>query len=182
MRRRRLWLAGMALVSLLVPWLGAVVYPWPYQPLFLAASRKYGVSAYLLAGVARTESRFDPSAQSSRGALGLMQVLPATAAYLTHRPVKDVTPALRNPQFSIDVGAQYLSSLSAEFRDVTAAVAAYNGGDATVRGWIADGIWRPNMPPSRIPYPETAEFVERVRHFTRWYAYLYPGRLPMRAK
>jgi soluble lytic murein transglycosylase len=175
-RRRQIWLAGMVMGALLVPWLGNVICPWPYQSTFLAAGRTYEVSPYVLAAVARAESHFDPAAQSSRGAVGIMQLLPGTAAYLTHQQATQVETLLGQPTFSINVGAKYLSELRGEFDSMTAAIAAYNGGDATVRSWIASGIWRPGEPPRRIPFPETAAFVERVRRYARWYAFLYPGR------
>ncbi|MDA8346184.1 MAG: lytic transglycosylase domain-containing protein [Thermaerobacter sp.] len=176
MRRRQLWLAGMAICALLVPWLGNVFYPWPYQTSFLSAGRTYGVSPYLLAAVARAESRFDPTAHSQRGAIGMLQILPQTAAYLTKQPLADQAQALLRPSYSIAVGAEYLSLLRREFHSDSAAVAAYNGGDATVREWISQGIWRPGESTRKIPYPETAAFVERVRRYARWYEFLYPGR------
>ncbi len=65
-RRRAALLALMALVAVLLPWLGDVYYPWPYQQVFLTAALRYDLSPYLLAGVARSESRFDPAATSRR--------------------------------------------------------------------------------------------------------------------
>ncbi len=162
--------------ALLVPWLGNVVCPWPYQSTFLAAGSTYDVSPYVLAAVARAESHFDPAARSRRGAVGVMQLLPGTAAYLTDKNESQVVTLLEQPGFSIDVGAKYLAQLRGEFQSMTAAIAAYNGGDATVRSWIASGVWRPGESPKRIPFPETAAFVERVRRYARWYAFLYPGR------
>ena len=174
-RRRRLFVVGMLLCSLLPPWLGEVYYPWPFRHAFLAASGKTGISPYLLAAVARSESRFDPQAQSRRGAVGLMQLLPSTAAYLTHRTRRAAAAELQDPDFSIDIGAEYLGMLVQEFGAMTPAIAAYNSGDATVRSWIAKGSWRPGLPLQRIPYPETRMFVRRVLTDARWYGYLYPG-------
>lgn len=173
--RRRALLALMALVAVLLPWLGEVYYPWPYQQIFLTAASRYRLSPYLLAAVARSESRFDPYATSRRGAIGMMQVMPRTGQYVAHTRSGQATPVLRRPGDSVEIGARYLRELMAEFSSETAALAAYNGGEANVQRWIASGTWRPGQPLSRIPYPETRDFVARVEWTSRWYAYLYPG-------
>ena len=175
-RRRRALLALMVLAAVLLPWLGEVYYPWPYQRVFLAAATHYRLSPYLLAAVARSESRFDPGATSRRGAVGMMQVMPATGSYVAHSGSRQAARALRSPEASVDIGARYLRQLLSEFASDTAALAAYNGGEANVQRWILSGIWRPGQPLSRIPYPETRDFVARVERTSRWYAYLYPGR------
>jgi len=174
-RRRRIWLAVMALCALLAPWMGAVYYPWPYRGYFLQAAARYRLSPYLLAAVARSESRFDPTARSRRGAVGVMQVMPATGGYLTHQDAGQAAMTLRSPEVSIDVGAHYLGILRSEFASSVGALAAYNGGDASVRQWIGAGLWHPGMPLGKIPFPETSDFVQRVLRDASWYAYLYPG-------
>ncbi len=176
--RRNALLAVMALAAVLVPWLGQVYYPWPYQQVFLAAAGRYGLSPYLLAAVARSESRFDPSATSRRGAVGMMQVMPETGQYVTHTGSRKALPALRQPGASVEIGARYLRELVAEFSSEAAAIAAYNGGQANVAQWIQQGIWKPGEPLARIPYPETRDFVARVERACSWYAYLYPGHSP----
>jgi DNA repair protein RecN (Recombination protein N) len=117
--RRNALLAVMALAAVLVPWLGQVYYPWPYQQVFLAAAGRYGLSPYLLAAVARSESRFDPSATSRRGAVGMMQVMPETGQYVTHTGSRKALPALRQPGASVEIGARYLRELVAEVADLT---------------------------------------------------------------
>ncbi|EQD55034.1 lytic transglycosylase, catalytic, partial [mine drainage metagenome] len=145
-----------------VPWLGSVIYPWPYFGSFVAAARSQQVSPYLLAAVAHVESRFDPLAVSHTGAVGVMQVEPATGSYLGHFPVPAADAHLRQPAQSVAIGARYLHLLEHEFGALDAALAAYNGGDATVRAWMRAGTWRQGRPISEIPYPETRLFVERV--------------------
>jgi len=174
MVRRRALVAVMAVLAVLVPWLGEVYYPWPYQPVFLRAAARYDLSPYLLAAVARSESRFDPGATSRRGAVGMMQVMPATGRQVAG--TEQAAPALRSPGASVQIGARYLRQLAQEFSSETAALAAYNGGEANVRRWIARGVWRPGQSLLRIPYPETRDFVARVERTSRWYAYLYPGK------
>jgi len=171
---RRAFLGFMLVLAVLVPWLGGSYYPWPYQRQFVAAARRYGLSPYLLAAVARSESRFDPSATSERGAVGLMQVMPATGRSLAKGSDRRGA-RLRSPKASIELGARYLKQLDGEFHATTAALAAYNGGETVVAGWIGHGVWRPGQPLSRIPYGETRDFVARVERFAAWYDYLYPG-------
>jgi soluble lytic murein transglycosylase-like protein len=94
-------------------------------PLVLEASQASGVPAPLLAAVARTESAWQPRAVSPAGALGLMQLMPATAAEL------GVTNPL-DPRQSLHGGALYLRRMLDRFNDVTLALAAYNAGPRNV--------------------------------------------------
>ena len=174
-RRRSALLGLMALVAVLLPWLGGIYYPWPYRTVFLTAAARNELSPYLLAAVARSESRFDPAATSRRGAVGMMQVMPSTGRYVAHSVREGAASALRRPGASVEIGARYLRQLAQEFSSDTAALAAYNGGEANVQRWIAAGVWRPGEPLARIPYPETRDFVARVERTALWYAYLYPG-------
>ncbi len=91
------------------------------------------------------ESGFDPDAVSRSGALGLMQVMPATAQdYEVLEPL--------DPAANIDLGARYISSLLERFDgDVALALAGYNAGPSTVRRF--GGI---------PPYSETRAYVDRV--------------------
>jgi soluble lytic murein transglycosylase-like protein len=109
------------------------------------ASARYGVPERLIWAVIRVESGFDPRAVSSKGARGLMQLMPETAAMLG---VRDAF----NPRENIHAGTRHLRGMIERFRhDLPLAIAAYNAGDkpvATFRG----------IP----PYPETREYVARV--------------------
>jgi hypothetical protein len=122
---------------------GASLAGVPYADLFTQAAGRHGVSAALLAGVAKTESDFDSSAVSSSGAQGLMQFMPATARSLG----VDAT----DPASSIDGAARYLSSLTKQFGSTDLALAAYNAGPGTVQRY--GGI---------PPYPETQNYVRKV--------------------
>ncbi|MEO3935413.1 transglycosylase SLT domain-containing protein [Dermatophilaceae bacterium Soc4.6] len=116
----------------------------PYAGLFNAASRKYGISAPLLAAVARQESGFSPTAVSGAGARGLMQLMPATAAGL------GVTDPF-DPAQSVDGAARMLHGLITSFGRTDLALAAYNAGPGAVRKY--NGI---------PPYPETQSYVRNV--------------------
>lgn len=97
-----------------------------YDDIYEAASEKYGVSVSLLKAVSKVESDFTPTAVSKSGAIGLMQLMPATAKAL------GVTDAY-DPEQNIMGGAKYLAASLDEFGDVRLALAAYNAGGGAVR-------------------------------------------------
>lgn len=122
----------------------ALGVPASYQPLFETAGQTYGVSPVLLAAVAKQESGFNPTARSGAGALGLMQLMPATAAGL------GVTPL--DPASAIDGAAQLLSGYLTNYGgSVPLALAAYNAGPAAVASYGG-------LP----PYAETQNYVSSI--------------------
>jgi soluble lytic murein transglycosylase len=109
------------------------------------ASRQHGVSAALVKAVIAAESGFDRLAESSKGARGLMQLMPATADQLGVDDAYD-------PWQNIDGGTRYLCELIDRFPgELELALAAYNAGPETVRQY--QGI---------PPYKETRGYVKRV--------------------
>jgi peptidoglycan DL-endopeptidase CwlO len=123
----------------------------PYADLFTQAASKYGISASLLAGVAKTESNFNSSAVSAAGAQGLMQFMPATARGLGVNAT--------DPASAIDGAARYLSSLTKQFGSTDLALAAYNAGPGTVQRY--GGI---------PPYSETQNYVRKVNSAAEAYS------------
>lgn len=108
-------------------------------------SRQHGVSATLIEAVIRTESSFDPTAVSPKGAGGLMQLMPRTAAALGVSDRFD-------PRANITGGVRHLRYLLDRYQgNVRMALAAYNAGEVAVD---AHG----GVP----PFPETRAYVERV--------------------
>jgi len=117
--------------------------PSNLAPMFLSAGATYGISPTLLAAVAKTESGFNPSAVSSAGAEGLMQIMPSTASGLGVNPM--------DPQQAIEGAAKILSGDIAKFGSVPLALAAYNAGAGAVEKY--GGI---------PPYPETQAYVTKI--------------------
>jgi soluble lytic murein transglycosylase-like protein len=115
------------------------------------ASRRHGTPEALLTAVLQAESNFDPYAVSPKGALGAMQIMPATGRELGLRNFFD-------PEANLDAGAAYLAALLREFSDPTLALAAYNAGPAAVRR-------HGGLP----PYEETRNYVARVLALFRRY-------------
>jgi soluble lytic murein transglycosylase-like protein len=100
--------------------------PAQYQPLLKQAATAANISPTLLSALVWQESRWNPQAVSSKGAIGLAQLMPATARYL------GVNPA--DPAANLIGGARYLRELLDDFDgDVEKALAAYNAGPGRVR-------------------------------------------------
>ncbi len=122
-----------------------VVGPAELEQYFQDAANTYGVDIRLLKAVAKQESNFNPTAVSPAGAVGVMQLMPSTAAGL------GVSNSY-NPQENIMGGAKYLSQLLATFQgDVPLSLAAYNAGTGNVRKY--GGI---------PPFQETQNYVQNV--------------------
>jgi len=110
-----------------------------------AASQKNNISPDLLRSVIRAESGFNPGARSPKGAQGLMQLMPATAARMGVRDAFD-------PVQNVDGGARYLRELLGRYdNNLTFALAAYNAGPERVERF--HGV---------PPYRETISYVSRV--------------------
>jgi hypothetical protein len=116
-----------------------------YRPLIERAAEQHGVSAALIEAVIHVESNYRPQAVSPKGARGLMQLMPETAARFEVTDVFD-------PEQNIRAGTRYLAWLLELFgNDVQLACAAYNAGEKAVLRF--GGV---------PPYPETQEYVRRV--------------------
>ncbi len=109
------------------------------------AAQRHGVDALLVAAIVEAESSFDPCAISRRGAVGLMQVMPATAGSIE-------LESLSEPAVNVDIGSGYLRHLLDLYEgDLTLALGAYNAGPANIRRYGG-------LPPFR----ETRRYVEKV--------------------
>lgn len=119
-----------------------------YDSLILANAKKYSVPAALIKGVMKQESSFNPSSRSGAGAVGLMQVLPGTAASMGW---SNKEGPLTSPSISIKYGTIYLRDQLAAFHSTRLALAAYNAGPGAVRKY--GGV---------PPYAETQNYVKIV--------------------
>jgi hypothetical protein len=128
------------------------VDPAVFEQLIKSCSEKYGVNSCLVKAVIHAESGYNPNAVSSKGAGGLMQLMPGTA--------KSLKVADRfNPKDNVEGGVKYLRFLLDTFRgDVSLAVAAYNAGLNKVAKY--GGI---------PPYNETRTYVNRVLSYMKSY-------------
>lgn len=124
----------------------AFLHTLPYGDAIEETADRHRVDALLLAALVEAESSFLPDAVSPVGAVGLTQVMPATAQWLGQRG--DLT----DPDSNLDVGARYLSRLLRRFDgDLELALAAYNAGPTNVLRY--GGV---------PPFRETRNYVKKV--------------------
>jgi len=97
-------------------------------------ARENGLDPIFLAAVIRVETHFDPYATSYVGAMGLMQLMPATAAEVAHKKgIRFSSRQLFNPTVNIQLGSAYIKTLINRFGDVRTALIAYNAGPSLAR-------------------------------------------------
>lgn len=162
-------------------WYARTVYPLAYEGAIRASARRNDLDPALVAAVIYAESRFDTRARSDHGAVGLMQLLPETAAQIAWETggVAFVPADLDDPRVNIRYGCYYLRTVLDMFGgDRVAAIAAYNAGAGAVGEWEAAA--RAEGHPLRladIPYAETRAYVRSVLEARRIYRETYGDRL-----
>ena len=164
--------AGFAYVnSTKPPWYERLRYPLAYEQIVRGHGRHYRLDPALLAAVIYQESKFRSSARSRSGAIGLMQLQPATAEGIAIRTggTRFRVDDLYEPEINVRYGAWYLRHLLDKYRDERTALAAYNAGQKNVDGWLRDG--------SGIAFSETRAYVDRVEDLKRIYRDAYGSRL-----
>lgn len=146
-------------------------YPRPYAE----EVQKSGLPSALVYAVIKAESSFREDAVSRAGAVGLMQIRPATAEFIcTRQGIAFESALLKEGSYNISVGCMYLKYLIERFTVLETALAAYNAGEGKVRSWLknsdfsADGIVL-----RKIPYPETQEYIKKVAKFRKNYEIFY---------
>jgi soluble lytic murein transglycosylase len=155
-------------------------YPRAYWGLVNAAAGRKELDPFLVAALIRQESLFNPDARSGSDARGLMQLLPSTAErYAAMAGVAASPLDLYDPNVSVALGTTYLKQLFGMFNgDVFKAVAAYNGGEHAVAGWVAkypgdDDQWVEN-----IEFQQTRDYVKKVIGGLREYLLIYQPPAP----
>jgi hypothetical protein len=123
---------------------GAQLRETAYADLIVAAATTYGVDPVLVQALIQVESNYQPRARSSKGAMGLMQLMPAVAREYKVRNAYD-------PATNIDAGVRKLKSLIDGMGDLKLALAAYNAGEGAVARF--GGV---------PPYRETQSYVSRI--------------------
>jgi soluble lytic murein transglycosylase len=187
--------AGMAAVRQAFPQLEArrvpeipneawrAAFPLPYESRVRSEAARNQVDPMLVAGLVRQESAFESNALSRVGAVGLMQVMPATALKVARElKVRYARARLTDPGYNLQLGSRYLANLIQGFGTPEAALAAYNAGEDRVAQWTAGQNYLEAAEfVESIPFTETREYVQIVIRNAEVYRQVY-GPKPDEAK
>ena len=143
-----------------------VFYPLLYSGAIDRWASEHSLDPYLVAGLIRAESHFRSDAVSSAGAIGLMQIMPETGAWIAQViGIEGYSGQdLSDPEINIRLGTWYLAYLVDRFGDMDTALMAYNAGPGNAERWISSGD---------EAFVETEQYLQRVRKGERIYRLLY---------
>jgi soluble lytic murein transglycosylase len=154
------------------PWYARLWYPLRYSAIVRGHAAHYNLDPAMLAAVIETESKFNPDARSSAGAVGLMQLTPSTARGIAQYTgghnfhLSDLT----NPEINVRYGAWYLRHLLDHYGgDERLALAAYNAGEENVDHWQSAH--------TGIRFGETRDYVAKVERLKKIYRRAYASEL-----
>jgi len=151
--------------------------PIKYESYVEKYSEEYNIDKYLIYSIIKTESNFDKTAESNKGAKGLMQIMDSTGEW----GAKEIginyflSSMLFDEELNIRIGSWYVNNLMEEFDgNIDLVLAAYNGGSGNVNKWLSDESYSEDGETlSYIPFNETKKYVDKVNITYKLYKYLY---------
>ena len=155
---------------------GDRVYPRDYRIEVEKYAALNELDENLVYALIKAESDFDLDAVSSKGAVGLMQLMPETAQWAADKMgIEYDESLLTDSEYNIKIGTWYLKRLIIYYEnDINKAIAAYNGGEGNVDEWLADGTWDGTLANAGdIPFEETGNYLSKVTAYYEEYQALY---------
>ena len=154
-----------------------LLFPLPYRADVVRAAREKNLDPYLLAGLIRQESEFDPQARSHANAFGLTQVRPATGRLFARQAgiARFSSRLLFQPAANLKIGVSiFASMLEKNGGNLEQTLAAYNAGPTRVADWLGWNTYRePAEFVESIPFTETRDYVQAVLRNADLYRRLY---------
>lgn len=174
----------MILIIILFPLKGwekilKMIYPIKYENSVEKYSKEYNVDKYLIYATIKAESNFNNEAVSSKEAKGLMQLMKNTAKDISKKldmtlTDEEIEQKLLEPEFNIQLGTKYISSLIEKYNSVELALVAYNAGSGSVDNWIEQGLLKKDGSNiENVPYKETNNYVRKILNDYKVYTNLY---------
>ncbi len=150
--------------------------PW-YSNFVETAVNEYNISPSILYGLMKQESMFNPWVSSGAGAMGLMQIMPATGAEIAkslHWPPNYTEEDLLRVQVAINFSASYLSRVHSYFDQSNAAmIASYNGGSGNTQKWLNAAGNDEDLLYEVVRYQETRDYMHNIYQNAKIYEWLY---------
>jgi soluble lytic murein transglycosylase len=154
-----------------------LAYPLSFSPIVQQFTSSGDLDPFVVFALMFAESVFDPEAYSPAGAMGLMQLMPATGAKMAAAIDIPAPTTFQyfQPKLNIALGTTYLKMLSQLFnRQLPPVIASYNAGEQVVSTWWKDE-YRRNEPAfvASIPYKETKRYAQKVLWYYHEYQRIY---------
>ncbi|UJF31698.1 lytic transglycosylase domain-containing protein [Paenibacillus hexagrammi] len=157
--------------------IGRKLYPIYYEKEIRQSAAKHQIDPFLIAAIIRVETNYQHHLESSKGALGIMQLMPDTAGWIVESAnLNTLTQEdLLKADVNIDLGSWYLNWLTKHYNgNLLYAIAAYNAGQGNVNQWKKNEVWDGTEEQiARIPFGETRHYVQRVLYYYKKYQALY---------
>lgn len=156
-----------------------IIYKREFSEYVSKYSEIYNIDENLIYALIKAESNFDPNAKSSKGAIGLMQLMEDTAKDVIkvvdlEIDKDDISSLLLDSNVNINLGTKYLATLIERYQSIELAIAAYNAGIGTVDNWIEKQIINEDGSNiENVPYKETNNYVRKILRDYKIYNKLY---------
>ncbi len=153
----------------------AYFYPMTYADTIIECAESYNVDSALVASVVNSESGFKKDVKSPKGAIGLMQLMPATAEWVAEKLNEEYSEEkLYQPELNIKLGTYYLGYLIEYFNNTELGLCAYNAGQGNVSNWLLNKEYSVDGKTlTKIPYKETENYLNRVYKNYHYYKNKY---------
>lgn len=182
-KKRFLVLFSIVLIVILFiksDWIGKFLYPLSYEHEMQQYAKKYELDTQLIAAIIRVESNFKLGQESSKGASGLMQIMPSTADWIIQKAQLEQLSTdrlLNSVESNIELGTWYIDYLLEKYdNEIVPAIAAYNAGPGNVDRWLREKTWDGTFANvDQIPYSETRQYVQKVIYYYNKYKEIYPS-------
>lgn len=147
-----------------------LICPYRYKEYIKKHSLNYGLNPAFVAAIIYSESGFKNDAKSKKNAIGLMQIMPATAKLFLLKNNEEFNEnVLFDAEKNIEIGCWYLNYLLKKYRDETTVLACYNAGEGNVLRWMSGND---KLEKTQIGFNETLNYVNKVQKMQKFYKYI----------
>ncbi len=180
-KRRVIFILLILIISMLIlsqmNWFWRLIYPLKYEDIIIINAQEYDIDPALVAAMIFVESKYISSAQSHRGAMGLMQIMPDTGHWIAEQLAVSnfKEDKLLDPVINIMFGCWYIDSLMQQFnKQLIVVLAAYNAGRGNVKRWLDNKNWDGrNATIGDLPFDETKNYIKQVLEVYKKYKKIY---------